>query len=302
MFGNKTLERLEQMLDAANTGSFQESDYDETKLSKLEAKWKNFLETSVLSKENLEKEKENIKSLVSDISHQTKTPMANIKLYAALLREKAESGFRSPDDAQQSLKMADELCRQTEKLDFLIQSLTKMSRLESNIVEVKPACQPVLELVREAVFNTRPKAEEKGIDVRLCCEEAGNAVYDKKWTREALENVLDNAVKYSPEGSSVDIFVTEYEMYTGISVRDEGMGIREEEIPKILPFKAGTAGRRRGDRAISGKRDIEKRKRLYKGAVKRRERSGIYTVYPKELKSFKAVRFKKLFGKKHAVQ
>ncbi len=234
MFGNKTLERLEQMLDAANTGSFQESDYDETKLSKLEAKWKNFLETSVLSKENLEKEKENIKSLVSDISHQTKTPMANIKLYAALLREKAESGFRSPDDAQQSLKMADELCRQTEKLDFLIQSLTKMSRLESNIVEVKPACQPVLELVREAVFNTRPKAEEKGIDVRLCCEEAGNAVYDKKWTREALENVLDNAVKYSPEGSSVDIFVTEYEMYTGISVRDEGMGIREEEIPQIF--------------------------------------------------------------------
>ena len=176
MFGNKTLERLEQMLDAANTGSFQESDYDETKLSKLEAKWKNFLETSVLSRENLEKEKENIKSLVSDISHQTKTPMANIKLYAALLRVKAESGFRSPDDAGQSLKMADELCRQTEKLDFLIQSLTKMSRLESNIVEVKPACQPVLELVREAVFNTRPKAEEKGIDVRLCCEEAGNAV------------------------------------------------------------------------------------------------------------------------------
>lgn len=234
MFGNKTLERLEQMLDAANTGSFQESDYDETKLSKLEAKWKNFLETSVLSRENLEKEKENIKSLVSDISHQTKTPMANIKLYAALLREKAESGFRSPHDAQQSFKMADELCRQTEKLDFLIQSLTKMSRLESNIVEVKPACQPVLELVREAVFNTRPKAKEKGIDVRLCCEEAGNAVYDKKWTREALENVLDNAVKYSPEGSSVDVFVTEYEMYTGISVRDEGMGIREEEIPKIF--------------------------------------------------------------------
>lgn len=234
MFGNKTLDRLEQMLDAADTGHFRESDYNETKLSKLEAKWKNFLETSVLSQENLEKEKENIKSLVSDISHQTKTPMANIKLYAALLREKAESGFQSPDDIKQSLKMADELCRQTEKLDFLIQSLTKMSRLESNIVEVKPACQPVLELVREAVFNMQPKAKEKGIDIRLCCEDAGDAVYDKKWTKEALENVLDNAVKYSPEGSSVALFVTEYEMYTGISVRDEGMGIQEEEMPRIF--------------------------------------------------------------------
>lgn len=234
MFGNKTLDRLEQMLDAADTGHFRESDYNETKLSKLEAKWKNFLETSALSRENLEKEKENIKSLVSDISHQTKTPMANIKLYAALLREKAESGFQSPDDIKQSLKMADELCRQTEKLDFLIQSLTKMSRLESNIVEVKPACQPVLELVREAVFNMQPKAKEKGIDIRLCCEDAGDAVYDKKWTKEALENVLDNAVKYSPEGSRVALFVTEYEMYTGISVRDEGMGIQEEEMPRIF--------------------------------------------------------------------
>lgn len=158
MFGNKTLDRLEQMLDAANAGSFQESDYDETKLSRIETKWKNFLETSVLSRGNLEREKENIKSLVSDISHQTKTPMANIKLYAALLREKAETGIKSPDDVKQSLKMADELCRQTEKLDFLIRSLTKMSRLESNSVEVKPVCQPVLEFVREAVFSTQPKA------------------------------------------------------------------------------------------------------------------------------------------------
>ena len=233
MFGRKTLDRLDKMLDEAVAGSFRESDYDETQLSRIETKWKRYLGLSVLTRENMEKEKESVKSLVSDISHQTKTPMANIQLYEELLRENLESGADS-GEKEQNLKLLNEIIRQGEKLDFLIQSLTKLSRLESNIVEVKPACQPVLELVREAVFNTRPKAEEKGIDVRLCCEEAGNAVYDKKWTREALENVLDNAVKYSPEGSSVDVFVTEYEMYPGISVRDEGMGIREEEIPKIF--------------------------------------------------------------------
>lgn len=91
MFGNKTLDRLDQMLSEALSGTFQEEIYDETKLSKLETKWKRFLAASLLSKENLTREKENVKSLVSDISHQTKTPMTNIKLYVDLLEETLQS-------------------------------------------------------------------------------------------------------------------------------------------------------------------------------------------------------------------
>lgn len=79
MFGNKTLERLGRMLDDAIAGTFQEGDYDETKLSRLESRWKQYLAASALSGENLRREKENVKSLVSDISHQTKTPMTNLK-------------------------------------------------------------------------------------------------------------------------------------------------------------------------------------------------------------------------------
>ena len=136
MFENRTIRRLEMMLDAALSGDFQENDYDETKLSRLESKWKRFLAASMLSRENLNREKENVKSLVSDISHQTKTPMTNIRLYASLLGEliEAETGMQRQEEAA---VMIGELVRQTEKLEFLIQALTKMSRLDRKINIIK---------------------------------------------------------------------------------------------------------------------------------------------------------------------
>ena len=87
MLRNKTLERLDKMLDDAMNGSFVESNYDETKLSRLESKWKDFLGTSVISSQNLENERHRLEQFISDISHQTKTPMTNIKMYTELLSE-----------------------------------------------------------------------------------------------------------------------------------------------------------------------------------------------------------------------
>ena len=233
MFENRTIRRLEMMLDAALSGDFQENDYDETKLSRLESKWKRFLAASMLSRENLNREKENVKSLVSDISHQTKTPMTNIRLYASLLGEliEAETGMQRQEEAA---VMIGELARQTEKLEFLIQALTKMSRLESNIVEVRPEQQPITPMLQDVVAEAAMKADGKNISIRNVYAGEAFACFDYKWTKEALGNVLDNAVKYSPPGSTVTLSVLEYEMYLAVSVRDEGRGIREEEIPKIF--------------------------------------------------------------------
>lgn len=233
MFGRKTLDRLDKMLDEAVAGKFRESDYDETQLSRIETKWKRYLGLSVLTRENMEKEKDSVKSLVSDISHQTKTPMANIQLYGELLRENLESGADS-GEKEQNLKLLNEIIRQGEKLDFLIQSLTKLSRLESNIVEVKPCRQKISELILAAMQDAGPKARQKGIELINTYEGEGTADYDMKWTKEALGNVLDNAVKYSGPGGSVRISVTEYELYTAVSVKDDGIGIREEDTAKIF--------------------------------------------------------------------
>ena len=83
----KTLERLDQMLTDAMNGTFEESRYDETELSRLESRWKQYFTASKQSMEQVKKERENLKSLVSDISHQTRTPLSNILLYSQLLQE-----------------------------------------------------------------------------------------------------------------------------------------------------------------------------------------------------------------------
>ena len=225
MFGQRTLDRLDRMLDEAIAGTFKESDYDESKLSKVESKWKQFLGASVLSRENVEKEKNRVKELVSDISHQTKTPMANIRLYTELLKE---------TDRQDSLKLLEEIDRQVEKLGFLIQSLTKISRLESNIVEVKPKQQRISELLDTVIGDILPKAGKKDVEIVNTYTGSGTAYYDMKWTKEALGNIVDNAVKYSLSGSRVILSVTEYDMYAAVSVRDFGMGIRETDTARIF--------------------------------------------------------------------
>lgn len=108
----KNWERLNQMLDEGIRGEFEESKYDESELSKVESKWKRFLQDSAMAKQNLETEKANIKGLISDISHQTKTPMANIKLYSELLSEQLE------EDGMEA-ELLGQIQAQAQKLEFI---------------------------------------------------------------------------------------------------------------------------------------------------------------------------------------
>lgn len=241
MFHDRTLDRLNEMLDAALIGEFEESDYDESKLSRLECKWKHFLAASQLSYDKLRETKQNVESLVSDISHQTRTPIANIQLYVELLEER----LHKPEE----LALVQELHRQTDKLDFLIQSLTKMSRLENNIIGLNPQAESVDVLVDEVLAGAAQKAAAKKIllvdkrkedsELTQGDEEKGSrgecmAFFDRKWTAEAVGNILDNAIKYSPAESQIEVSVIQYELYVAISVKDYGIGISEQEQPRIF--------------------------------------------------------------------
>ena len=229
MFRNRTIKRLEQMLEDGIQGNFRESGYNESRLSRLECRWRQFLENSSISRQSLEREKENIQGLISDISHQTRTPLSNIRLYGELLEERLKA---SGGEAEAAL--ARQIVSQTERLEFLIQSLTKMSRLESNILMLQPSVQEICGLMENARQEILPKALAREIHVNIDCPQKISASYDKKWTSEALYNLLDNAVKYSPRGSEIFLSAREYELYVDISVTDQGMGIPEEEIPRIF--------------------------------------------------------------------
>ena len=221
----KMLERLDKMLEDGINGTFEESDYDETQLSKLESKWLRYLTTSKLSYQKTEQERQKLKELVSDISHQTKTPISNILLYTQLLQEQEL-------DAQ-SRQLVSEIRQQSEKLEFLIQSLVKTSRLETGTFQLAPMEHDIDGVIRSAIEQITPKADSKHIQMRYTLGSC-KAVFDSKWTQEAIFNILDNAVKYSPENSRITVTVKAFEMFACIAVSDSGIGISEEELPRIF--------------------------------------------------------------------
>lgn len=224
----KTLKSLDGMLDEAISGDFEPKSYDETELSKIESKLSRFLSESKLKKGQILSEQEKIRSLISDISHQTKTPIANVLLYAQLLAE--QDGM--PDGAK---PLTAQITAGTEKLNFLIQSLIKTSRLESGIIKLSPRRGDVRELIAAVCEESASRAQGKGIE--LAPEPAAEAIFamfDLKWCGEALSNILDNAIKYTDSGGRVDVTAKPYEMFVRVDVRDTGRGIHEEDLPRVF--------------------------------------------------------------------
>ena len=234
----RMLDTLGKMLDDAIRGEFRESLYDESRLSALETRMAHYLSASAVSAKNLAEEKDAIKTLIGDISHQTKTPIANLLLYAQLLEEQ--------DLPPESREYVSALEHQAEKLRFLIDALVKTSRLESGVLAMTPKRHGIQQLLDTAsaqaapgaeakaiTLTVEPRAAEKGIALTVG-QRSGAAVFDPKWTEEAVCNLLDNAVKYTPAGGAVTLRAVGYELFCRVDVTDTGPGIPESEQARIF--------------------------------------------------------------------
>jgi signal transduction histidine kinase len=221
----KTMDTLDRMVDDAIRGDFVEDRFDESRLSSVETKLARYLSASALSAQNLREEREKIKALVSDISHQTKTPVANVLLYAQLLKEQELS--------EESRGCEAALESQAEKLQALIQALVKTSRLETGVLALHPVSTPLAPVLEASAAQLAPKAAAKGVTVTVEPTSAG-ALCDPKWTAEAVCNLLDNAVKYTPPGGRVVVRALPCELFSRVSVADSGPGIPEAERAKVF--------------------------------------------------------------------
>ena len=173
----------------------------------------------------MQEQKDQISALISDISHQTKTPVANLQLYAQLLEEQPLT--------PQGKDCAKAISVQAEKLQNLIEALVKASRLETGILVLHPQNDELGPVVARAAAQYAPKAWDKEVSLTVVQGE-GQAGFDAKWTEEALCNLLDNAVKYTPSGGSIRVEVQNYELFSAIQVSDTGPGIPEQEQAEIF--------------------------------------------------------------------
>lgn len=217
----KEMEVLLQRLDDALEGGEGAYAYDESMDSAIADRLNKLLRSSSTGKERAYQDRDRIKSLISDISHQIRTPLSNIMLYTGLLQEKKLDG--------QSRMLADQIQEQAEKLDFFMKELVRSSYMETDMIVVSPRTAPVGELVDRACQAVEVEALKKGILIRRPETDRIICKFDMKWTLEAVRNILENALKYSPEGSEVQIEIAPNEAFTCISIQDEGIGIREEE-------------------------------------------------------------------------
>jgi signal transduction histidine kinase len=137
-----------------------------------------------------------------------------------------------PEDKQREFLQS--VSGQLDKLDFLMQAMIKMSRLETGIITLTQKECSVYETLAEALGCIVFSAENKNIKVSVNCPVDLIVCHDSKWTAEALFNIFDNAVKYTPNGGAIQITAVRWEMHTKIDISDTGKGISESRQAEIF--------------------------------------------------------------------
>lgn len=279
----RIMEHMDRMLDAAMEGRFKEQVYDESMLSSIETKLAHYLAASETAGQKLKDEKEKVKQLIADISHQTKTPVANLLLYIQMLEER-----ELPKEESEFVR---ELDSQAQKLNFLIASLVKASRLETGMFVLQPKWNRLSPMLEDVLAQAAPQAERKQLELKFV-PNGLQAYFDRKWTAEAVYNIVDNAVKYTPEGGKIIVEVLDMEMFVRIEVRDNGIGIPEDETAKVFQrFYRGTSANGQEGLGIGlylSRQIIAGEDGYIKVKSKEGEGSSFFIYLPK---SFKTVRF-----------
>lgn len=166
--------------------------------------------------------------VLSDLSEQLKEAAGELQMYSDFLQE--------PDLLEEERAEYIEIMEKTiHKFTFSAESMIKMSRLETGMIRLHPKLTDLKETVIDAVMKMHYPAKLRHIEM-IWNEPAKeiNAIHDPYWTVEAIGDVLDNAIKYSPQGSQIVVSLNVYKRFARIDIQDQGKGVPEEEQAKIF--------------------------------------------------------------------
>lgn len=203
------------------------STMEDTIFSKLQ--YQTIKLTNILNAKNeqMETERNEIKALVSDIAHQLKTPLTNLKIYGEFFKDESLT-------VEERKEFSEIMTISLDRLTFLVESMIKMSRLEGNVINLRIEKNYLNDTVILAISQVQKKAREKNINIEFIQIDKVEIIHDKNWISEAIFNILENGVKYTKENGEIKVTIQSYEMFVRIDIEDNGIGIKEEEIPKIF--------------------------------------------------------------------
>ncbi|WMJ89984.1 sensor histidine kinase [Anaerocolumna sp. MB42-C2] len=228
MYVNKTFDKISRIIQSSLTGNTDQiRETDETRESKFAKQLRKILEQADYEIVKAKSEKDEIAALLSDLSHQLKTPLANLSMYIELLKDESLS-------VEERQEFVSKLSEQNSKMEWLTKMLIQISRLEVGIIEFEAVPADLKETLSESISLVYAGAVKKNIQIEVEDFADCKLLHSRKWTKEAFINILDNAIKYSEEDSKILIRVVPMELYTKIMIIDEGIGIPKEEYNQIF--------------------------------------------------------------------
>ena len=224
-FTSNLCRTLDNMIDGNE--ELQKSNDSETLFARINHRLIRLYEIMQENRHKVDMERQELQMLISDISHQVKTPVSNLQMVTDTLLTK-------PVSEEERMDFLQGIRSQTDKLDFLFQALVKTSRLETGAIRLEKKDSSLFHTLAQAMSSIVYAAEKKEIAVSVDCPENLIISHDSKWTSEALFNLLDNAVKYTPSGGKISVSVVRWEMYVEVKVTDTGRGISESNQAAIF--------------------------------------------------------------------
>ena len=173
------------------------------------------------------KDKQYLEETLSDISHQLKTPLTSMYVINEILYDNEIA-----DDKRKELLLKNK--SQLERIEWLITSLLKMSRIDSGMETIKKEKTALAEIIKKAIEPIKIPLELKNINVSIDCHPDIKAELDPNWTTEAFLNIIKNACEHTPKGGKINIGVSNNPLYTEVIISDNGTGIKEEDINHIF--------------------------------------------------------------------
>ena len=223
---NKTDNALQER-ESIENDSIDLNKYNENLLCRINMISEKAERNMRINMRKIENEKENVKSLVTDISHQLKTPLANVELYNTLL---AEGGISD----EERLEFLETEGIAIEKLKMLIDSLINISRLEADMISIDKKEENLKECIESAISSVKADAAKKNITIKNDIKEDCILAIDRKWTTEAIFNLLDNAVKYTAPNGKINLSLDNGINYFALNIEDNGIGIDTDEYNDIF--------------------------------------------------------------------